>query len=331
MLARSAAPLQFTSGWLSDPPRAYFDFKNVSLGNTESQLAVNAGGVTRLRMSQFSTLPDVVRVVVDCANAAAVDTVVSEQGRLVTIGFGAQTAPVAPVAPVETLPTPPAATPSVRLYDAALETLSTRQSQLTLCVTGVPKIDSAFDTNVRQLTLRIGDAAGAVPVERLRKLADRLVAGVQIAADAAGNGLTVSIAFKRDAGYLIERDAAGIRVLIGDFSITDMLVVIDAGHGGHDTGAIGCNKTCEKDINLDIALRADKLLKAAGRARCSPAVTIPSSRWTTGPRWRTTARPTCSWRYTATRCRNPTPAAARRPTSKPRRASDWRRRCSRSW
>ncbi|RXZ80201.1 AMIN domain-containing protein [Paenibacillaceae bacterium] len=37
-------------------------------------------------------------------------------------------------------------------------------------------------------------------------------------------------------------------------------VVIDAGHGDHDSGAVGVNKTKEKDFNLAIALRVKKLL-----------------------------------------------------------------------
>lgn len=37
-------------------------------------------------------------------------------------------------------------------------------------------------------------------------------------------------------------------------------VIVDAGHGGEDGGAIGIDGTIEKDINLDIALRLQKIL-----------------------------------------------------------------------
>lgn len=37
-------------------------------------------------------------------------------------------------------------------------------------------------------------------------------------------------------------------------------VVIDPGHGGHDPGAVGPNKLCEKDVVLDIALKLRKIL-----------------------------------------------------------------------
>lgn len=41
-------------------------------------------------------------------------------------------------------------------------------------------------------------------------------------------------------------------------------VIIDAGHGGDDGGAIGIDGTVEKDINLDIALKLEKLMKFYG-------------------------------------------------------------------
>ncbi len=39
-------------------------------------------------------------------------------------------------------------------------------------------------------------------------------------------------------------------------------IVIDAGHGGHDTGTIGPNGLMEKDLCLDVALRLGKMIEA---------------------------------------------------------------------
>lgn len=41
------------------------------------------------------------------------------------------------------------------------------------------------------------------------------------------------------------------------------VVVLDAGHGGRDSGAM-CGLVMEKDLTLDVALRAELLLRAAG-------------------------------------------------------------------
>src|SRR3984893_18565424 len=54
---------------------------------------------------------------------------------------------------------------------------------------------------------------------------------------------------------------------VGDRSLTRALglkigkIVIDAGHGGHDTGTIGPNGLEEKDLVLDVALKLGKLLE----------------------------------------------------------------------
>lgn len=45
------------------------------------------------------------------------------------------------------------------------------------------------------------------------------------------------------------------------------LVVIDAGHGGRDPGAVGARGTLEKDITLDLALSVARMLAEDGRVR----------------------------------------------------------------
>jgi N-acetylmuramoyl-L-alanine amidase len=42
----------------------------------------------------------------------------------------------------------------------------------------------------------------------------------------------------------------------------EKIIVIDPGHGGHDPGAIGPDKLCEKDVVLDIALKLKKILSS---------------------------------------------------------------------
>ena len=42
------------------------------------------------------------------------------------------------------------------------------------------------------------------------------------------------------------------------------VIIIDAGHGGFDGGAVASDGTIEKDLNLEISLKVDALLRAAG-------------------------------------------------------------------
>jgi len=58
------------------------------------------------------------------------------------------------------------------------------------------------------------------------------------------------------------RRAAAPRKPIGPVERT-LVVVLDPGHGGEDSGAM-CGNVMEKDLTLDVALRAELLLRTAG-------------------------------------------------------------------
>lgn len=49
-----------------------------------------------------------------------------------------------------------------------------------------------------------------------------------------------------------------------DTAYTRPVIIIDAGHGGEDGGAIGEGGVLEKDINLKIAITLDEMLRSAG-------------------------------------------------------------------
>jgi len=60
--------------------------------------------------------------------------------------------------------------------------------------------------------------------------------------------------------------ANGQRSLIRALGLKIGKIVVDAGHGGHDTGTIGPNGYQEKDLVLDVALRLGKLLESKMQA-----------------------------------------------------------------
>ena len=51
----------------------------------------------------------------------------------------------------------------------------------------------------------------------------------------------------------------------GDAVVAQLpVIVIDPGHGGYDPGKVSADNTCEKDINLAIAIQLAKKLEEAG-------------------------------------------------------------------
>ncbi len=62
-------------------------------------------------------------------------------------------------------------------------------------------------------------------------------------------------------GHVAAPTAKGERSLIRALGLKIGKIVVDAGHGGHDTGTVGPNGLMEKDLVLDVALKLGKLLE----------------------------------------------------------------------
>jgi N-acetylmuramoyl-L-alanine amidase len=69
-------------------------------------------------------------------------------------------------------------------------------------------------------------------------------------------------ALRKDTGTIspAKRGSGNDSSLVRVFGLKLGKVVIDAGHGGHDTGTIGPHGLLEKDLVLDVALRLGKLI-----------------------------------------------------------------------
>ena len=56
----------------------------------------------------------------------------------------------------------------------------------------------------------------------------------------------------------------GLQIQAADSLPYEKMVIIDAGHGGEDSGAVGVNGILEKDVNLELALQVGKMLEEKG-------------------------------------------------------------------
>lgn len=65
-------------------------------------------------------------------------------------------------------------------------------------------------------------------------------------------------------GMILATRKLSISVTSEQVDSKEMIVVIDAGHGGNDPGKVGVNGDLEKDINLQIAKRVEEYLEQQG-------------------------------------------------------------------
>lgn len=281
ILVRSAAPLQYTSGRLSDPPRLFYDFKSVVLGAAAQQLPVNLGLVQRLRMAQFSATPAIVRLVADLSGEGNSTATIGEQGHLLTIDVHAGAPAALPATDLPPLPsTPPASSLSpapaltpltavpppppapCKLLDVSLA--SGKQSELAISADGPLAVDSEYHPESRQLVLHLSNGCNTLPPEHLKVAGDEVVAKIEADGSAQTTGTNLTITFNKDVGYLITHEPTGIKVTMGVFGLADMVITLDPGHGGHDTGAQSCHGTCEKTITLAVMGRVARMLNQVG-------------------------------------------------------------------
>ena len=77
-----------------------------------------------------------------------------------------------------------------------------------------------------------------------------------------GKKASTSAASDAPAAHEAMPTSSGDRSLIRALGLKIGRIVIDAGHGGHDTGTIGPNGLEEKDLVLDVSLRLGRLLQS---------------------------------------------------------------------
>ena len=251
------APIRYRIGELSDPPRFFVDLLDMDLAQIPSAFGIEGSYLTSARIQQHSLAPEpegeVTRVVVELTERRQYRIRESEDRCRLQIDFPLP----------EAREVPPDVSPVI-VTGVEFERKLSRVAAVRLAVFGTAYCTSVNMYDPLVIGVDIANAQnqirGPMPV-----VVDPVVESVSIEPAPGRPGTQrVVIALKRPTGHGVVVDEGEVRILLGRFELAELKVVIDAGHGGHDTGAIGRSGLQEKRVNLDIARRVYGRLKAMG-------------------------------------------------------------------
>jgi len=239
--------VKFASQRIESPDRIYFDLKNTKLASTlvGKSFDVNDGFLKQIRVGQFQA--DRTRVVLEVDSLSEYSTfLLSNPSRLIIDVHGKQQL----VAKSE----PPKSAPSAK----------TEETVTTTVKNGVKKVVVApADEDDDPETAKSKKVVTAKLEKPEAASNDR-----DTASPAPGPKRTVPTARgKRKASpdldiHESQPTANGDRSLIRALGLKIGRIVIDPGHGGHDSGTIGPNGLEEKDLVLEVGRRLGKLLES---------------------------------------------------------------------
>jgi N-acetylmuramoyl-L-alanine amidase len=234
-----------------NPDRIYFDLHGTRLAQElvgKSFAVTDDGFLKKIRAAQFSN--DMTRVVLDVNDVTEYSAFLlpNPYRLIIDIHGGSKAEPVAPqiAAPMQRAavgaPTVPntTAVKSTSSFDVAALSAQPGKVEATTQPTSQP-----ISAVVKDADGASGSSANATTATTTAKKTKKAKAAVDPNAGPA-----------RAAVPMADGETSLVRAL----GLKVGRIVIDAGHGGHDTGTIGVDGILEKDVVLDVALRVGKLL-----------------------------------------------------------------------
>src|SRR5271170_6578152 len=248
-----------------NPDRIYFDLHGTRLAQElvgKSFSVTDDGFLKKIRAAQFSN--DMTRVVLDVNDVTEYSAFLlpNPYRLIIDIHGGSKAEPGAPVVSVP-MQRAAAATPTVPNTTA----VKAGSSFDVAALSAQPgRVEATTQPTSQPISAVVKDAGS-----REEAVGSSKPAGTDIAAAPATNSTSSSSSRKSKKGKAsVDADAGPARAAVptadGETSLVRALglkigrIVIDAGHGGHDTGTIGAEGILEKDVVLDVALRVGKLL-----------------------------------------------------------------------
>ena len=248
--------LTYHADKMDQPPRLVIDLLNTDLADIPSAFAIESSYFKMARIAQRSLSPDkggdVTRVVIELSEWRPYRLRVSEDRCRLEVEL--------PLPGAEL----PSDAPPVTLTDLTCRRYSAHLTAITLSLTGQPRFKAGDSANSSCVWVDIENAGNQIKADKL-VLVDRLISKVSLTAAPGRRGVQrLTLDLTEPTPYAVACDNGTLRVLLGRCELSDLTVVVDAGHGGGDPGAVGRSGLTEKEVNLDLAVRVTQLLEAAG-------------------------------------------------------------------
>ncbi|HTX15757.1 MAG TPA: N-acetylmuramoyl-L-alanine amidase [Candidatus Baltobacteraceae bacterium] len=235
-----ANTVDFKSARIASPERIYFDLHKAQLGPKIPRKPVDVAGGMLKEIHVAQNKPETVRLVLDVDGAKDYSAfLVANPYRLVIDLRSRPSTSHTQTADAAT--TVPAAANEGGGRSIAADPISTTKAAETLSV-------SAGSTTPATIP-----GTSLAPVNSISK------AGLSAAKGRHTSATTETAALEPPTAPMPNRD--GERSLTRALGLKINRIVIDAGHGGHDTGTIGPHGLLEKDVCLDVALRLGRLIE----------------------------------------------------------------------
>jgi N-acetylmuramoyl-L-alanine amidase len=230
--------IQYDAAHLHAPDRIYFDLHRAKLGpKLQRSLEFQTGLLKSVRIAQ--NRPDVVRVVLDAGGAKDCTAVLLGNPYRLVIDLHAEPGTVSAGNSASASLTAPPSNPS-----AALPAIEKAAETVTVDATSLGTSSSASSNAIPPAT---NVKTGSAPPGKSAVTNSAKPTSAKSLLNTPGADL------KPPSEPQPTRD--GQRSLTRTLGLKISRIVIDPGHGGHDTGTIGPKGLMEKDLCLDVALR----------------------------------------------------------------------------
>jgi N-acetylmuramoyl-L-alanine amidase len=284
------AEVKYEAGRVPNPDRIFFDLHDTKLASVlvGKSFDVSDGFLRKIRVAQFQK--DMARVVLDVDDVSDYSAfLLPNPYRLIIDIHGRNPQKTTAVAKAEAPVKKPAEETAKPKETAAAQKTAGETSKP--AATGATKASAKAATGATDTTSKASapNPASAKTATKASKGADNKSADENTTGKGDANGIdsnqeqratqrpTSKPTFQAVAprapekqqrkgttaeAHIAQPTADGERSLIRALGLKIGRIVVDAGHGGHDTGTIASNGLMEKDLVLDVARRLGRLLQA---------------------------------------------------------------------